>query len=102
MEAERTGAELFKMAEEQARETAICTRTSRLFGVPYAIEGKVTNNSKEATEGQIKFKLFDKEGCRIGEATDACEKIEPGETWRYKALITINGYATFELAGLYW
>jgi len=102
MELEINGAELFKRAKEQIKETAIVTRTRKLFGVPYAIEGKITNNSEEATEGQIKFKLFDKEGCRIGEATDACKKIEPGEIWHYKALITVEGYASFELAGLYW
>jgi len=102
MEFEINGAELFEMAEEQARKTATCTRTSCLFGVPYAIEGKITNNSKEAIDGQIKFKLLDKEGCKIGEATDACDKIGPGETWHYKALITVDGYASFEPEGLHW
>lgn len=102
METKITGAELFKRASEQVRQTATCTRTRKLFGTPYAIEGKVTNNAEEATEGQIKFALLDKEGCKIGEATDACAKIEPGETWHYKALITVEGYFAFELAGLHW
>lgn len=102
MEPERIGAELFKRACEQVRQTTICTKTRKLFGMPYAIEGKVTNNSKEATEGQIRFKLFDKEGCIIGEVRDYCDKIEAGETWHFKALITVDGYATFELASLYW
>jgi len=102
MEPEKTGAELFAIANRQARETATCTKTSRWFGKPYAIEGKITNNSKEVTEGQIRFKLLDKAGCKIGEAADTCENIAPGETWHYKAYITVEDYAAFELLGLYW
>lgn len=93
------GAELWNMANEQVETTAKCIKTKGLFGVPYAIEGKITNNSDETVhDGRMAFKLFNKQGCKIGEATDLCKVLAPGETWFYKALITVNGFVTFRLA----
>jgi hypothetical protein len=102
MEAVITGAELFRKVNEQVRQTATSTRTRCLFGTPYAIEGELTNNSEKVTEGRIKFKLLDKEGRKIGEASDCRGNVKPGDTWHYKALIPIKSYASFELVELHW
>jgi hypothetical protein len=97
------GAELWDIANKQINNTVKCTKTHGWFGVPLAIEGKITNNSLETVrDGRVEFKLFDREGYKIGEATDACDNIGPGETWHYKARITGEGCATFELAGIHW
>lgn len=93
------GAELWNMVNKQVVTTAKCIRTRGWFGAPYAIEGKITNNSKETMhDGHVEFRLFNKQSCKIGKATDVCKLLGPGETWHYKALITVNGYATFKLA----
>lgn len=102
MDAAITGAELFKRASEQVRQTATSTRIRSLFGAPYAIEGELINNSEKVTEGRIKFKLLDKEGHKIGEASDCRGNVKPGDTWHYKALIPIKSYASFELVELHW
>lgn len=97
------GAELLDMAKEQINNTAKCTKTHGWFGVPLAIEGKITNNSSETIHnGQVEFGLFDKRGRKIGKTTASCELLEPRETWYYKAPIMVERCTTFKLSGLHW
>ncbi|MGE5550536.1 MAG: FxLYD domain-containing protein [Bacteroidota bacterium] len=61
------------------------------------ITGTVKNNSKREYEYvQIEFNLYDKFGTQIGSTFDNLNNLEPGGTWKFKAMILEDEAASFK------
>lgn len=57
--------------------------------IPYYIEGKVKNNTNNTIKNlTITADCYDKEGNKINYAYTSIPKLDPNETWKFKALIS--------------
>lgn len=61
------------------------------------IVGTIKNNtSKKTSYIQVTFSIYDKDGNVIGSAIDNVNYIEPGGTWKFKAMILEEEYDSFK------
>ncbi len=61
------------------------------------IVGKVKNNTdKQFSYAQVEINLYDAEGAQVGSTIDNTNNLEPGGTWKFKA-ITTEEFATYKI-----
>lgn len=65
------------------------------------IVGTVKNNSKKQySYVQIEINLYDKSGNQVGSTFDNLNNLEPGATWRFKAIILEDNAASYKIKGV--
>lgn len=65
------------------------------------IIGTIKNNTKNTyIYVQVSFNLYDKSGAQIGSTMDNINNLEPGGTWKFKALILEDDAVKFKLADI--
>lgn len=63
------------------------------------ITGVLTNNTdRDVTYLQIEYNIYDADGNQIGSAFDNINNLKAGGTWKFKAYVTEEGAASYELA----
>ena len=71
----------------------------------YYVEGTIKNNSSEKySYAQVTFTLYDESGAQIGTAMDNINDLEPGGTWKFKAIClapsgNVASYKLSEITG---
>lgn len=79
-------------------EPEILTEGDDFFAIEYIV-GTLKNESGKKTKYiQIVFNLYDEDGNVIGSAMDNINNIDPDGTWRFKAMILDDDFASFELS----
>lgn len=75
------------------------------FGISYIV-GRVRNNSdKEYSYAEINFVLLDADGAQVGSTFDNVTDLQPGVTWKFRAMVFEDDAATAkvtELSGSDW
>lgn len=65
------------------------------------IVGEAVNNSdREIPYAQVMFNLYDVSDAQIGSAFDNITNLEPGKTWRFRALVPHDETATAKLKSI--
>lgn len=65
------------------------------------IVGEAVNNSnREIPYAQVMFNLYDSSDAQIGSAFDNVTNLEPGKTWRFRALVPHDETATAKLKSI--
>ncbi len=57
------------------------------FGTRYVVGTVKNNTDKEYSYVQVEINLYDDSGAQVGSTLDNTNNLEPGGTWKFKAVI---------------
>lgn len=70
------------------------------FGIRYVV-GVIKNNSnKKYSYVQVEINLYDESGAQVGSTLDNLNNLEPGGTWKFKAIVIEDEATEAKVAGI--